>query len=161
MAQDFARGVYKSSAWQKNRRNYLNAPVDTAGEVCVMCDDGWHRRSDDAWVPSSSVVPPGMCERCFARGELNVADIVHHKVHLTPKNINDTRVTLSYDNLQRLCRDCHAVVHSGHGEPRATFDESGNLVRNDRTESFRAQVARLLETADDRRNIYSRRRNGR
>lgn len=48
----------------------------------------------------------GICERCGAAG-----DIVHHKAHLTPANINDPRVALSFDNLELLCQDCHNKEH--------------------------------------------------
>ena len=41
-------------------------------------------------------------------------EIVHHKIALTPDNINDPSVSLSWDNLELLCRDCHGKEHSGH-----------------------------------------------
>lgn len=67
----------------------------------------------------------GLCERC---GE--VACIVHHKTHLTAQNMADTDITLGWDNLQALCRDCHAVVH-GYSVCAAgvAFDENGNVVK--------------------------------
>ena len=106
MAQDFAAAFYRSPAWLRNRKNYLMRAIETPWGVC----------------------PPGMCERCFKLGRTVPAKVVHHKVHLTPENISDPRITLSYDNLQRLCQDCHAFVHSGQPESRVTFDESGNVV---------------------------------
>lgn len=75
------------------------------------------------------VVPPGMCELCYANGDVVPAKVVHHKVHLTPQNIGDPHVTLSFSNFQRLCQDCHALVHSGQERPRAAFDEHGNVIR--------------------------------
>src|SRR5690606_16040460 len=48
----------------------------------------------------------GLCERCGAGGK-----IVHHKVYLTTDNINDPEVTLSFDNLELLCQDCHNREH--------------------------------------------------
>lgn len=72
----------------------------------------------------------GLCERCLARGEVVAGEIVHHKVHLTPQNINDPAVALSFSNLELLCRDCHGVAHSERVfEQRVAFDEDGNLVR--------------------------------
>ena len=68
----------------------------------------------------------GLCVRCGKPGE-----IVHHKVHLTPRNINDMEIALSADNLELLCRDCHAAAH-GLTAPTAeglAFDEKGNLIR--------------------------------
>ena len=47
-----------------------------------------------------------LCEECGAAGE-----IVHHIKHITPDNINDPNITLGFDNLQLLCRDCHAKKH--------------------------------------------------
>lgn len=53
----------------------------------------------------------GLCERCLARGIYKAGEIVHHKIPLTPENMNDPRITLSFSNLQLLCRDCHALTH--------------------------------------------------
>lgn len=65
-----------------------------------------------------------ICDRC---GE--PADIVHHKEYLTPKNINDPRLTLSWNNLEALCQDCHNKEHHGSNGLREGFyfDEEGNL----------------------------------
>lgn len=53
----------------------------------------------------------GLCEDCLSRGMYKPGDTVHHKVHLSPDNINDPAVSLSWSNLELLCRDCHAVRH--------------------------------------------------
>lgn len=75
----------------------------------------------------------GLCERCRERGVVKAGEIVHHKQHLEPRNINDPSVTLSFTNLELLCRDCHAAEHPEiYGEvieQRVAFDENGNLVR--------------------------------
>lgn len=68
----------------------------------------------------------GLCERCKEKGLYNAGEIVHHKTHLTPQNINNANVTLSWSNLQLLCRDCHAEAHKGE-EKRYVFDENGNI----------------------------------
>ena len=74
----------------------------------------------------------GLCVRCGKPGE-----IVHHKVHLTPQNIDDPDISLSTDNLELLCRECHALEHQG--EPCTAeglmFDEDGNLVEREVYES--------------------------
>lgn len=80
---------------------------------------------DSPW----GIIPPLMCERCYEAGKLVPAKVVHHKVHLSPQNINDPNITLSFDNFQRLCQDCHAAVHSGQEPMRMSFDEHGNVVR--------------------------------
>ena len=68
----------------------------------------------------------GLCERCLARGEINPGVIVHHKIHLTPENITDPMIALSWDNLELLCRDCHALAHKP--EKRFKVDELGRVV---------------------------------
>jgi len=65
----------------------------------------------------------GVCE--YGPGE-----IVHHKVWLTPSNIHNPAITLGEDNLELLCRVCHAIEHEGQ-LPTARdlmFDEEGNLI---------------------------------
>lgn len=53
----------------------------------------------------------GLCERCLARGLVVPADQVHHIRKLTPENLNDPAVTLSWDNLEALCFECHIAEH--------------------------------------------------
>lgn len=66
-----------------------------------------------------------ICEKCGG-----LATIVHHKIYLTPNNINDPAIALSHDNLEAVCQDCHNVEH--HGKPLAdvgyTFTEAGEIV---------------------------------
>jgi len=67
----------------------------------------------------------GLCVRCGAPGA-----IVHHKTELTPRNIDDPMITLNEDNLETVCRTCHAIIHEGT-PPIAdglAFDEDGNVV---------------------------------
>lgn len=68
----------------------------------------------------------GLCERCIKRGLYVPGEIVHHRTHLTPDNINDPEITLSWSNLELLCRDCHADAHRGY-EKRFTVDEKGRV----------------------------------
>lgn len=50
---------------------------------------------------------------------------MHHKKHLTPKNINDPEITLNWDNLELLCLDCHQKEHDkGH---RYRVDPDGRV----------------------------------
>ena len=39
------------------------------------------------------------------------AAIVHHKIELTPDNISNPDITLGFDNLEAVCRECHAKIH--------------------------------------------------
>lgn len=50
---------------------------------------------------------------------------MHHKRELTPENINDPAVSLSWDNLELLCRDCHGKAHGA--VKRYKVDEMGRV----------------------------------
>lgn len=69
----------------------------------------------------------GLCENCLERGLITPGEIVHHKIPLTPDNINDTNITFSWDNLKLLCRECHAEVH-GQRKRRYKVDAIGRLI---------------------------------
>ena len=80
----------------------------------------------------------GLCVRCGAPGV-----IVHHIQPLTPANIDDPSISLNEDNLETLCRACHAIAH-GATPPLAdglAFDEYGNVVE--------ASLAPELRVDDD------------
>lgn len=70
----------------------------------------------------------GICERC---GQPNSKQ-VHHKIYLTPENINNPEITLGFDNFELLCDLCHQKEH--HEKYSATewglaFDENGDLIQ--------------------------------
>lgn len=54
----------------------------------------------------------GLCEECYKHGIIKPAVIVHHKIHISTMNIYNPEVTLNWNNLEALCRDCHAKRHS-------------------------------------------------
>ena len=68
----------------------------------------------------------GLCEKCQCAGK-----IVHHKVGLTPENINDPTITLNWENLELLCQECHNQVHFACEAVVGdlAFDADGNLVQ--------------------------------
>lgn len=68
----------------------------------------------------------GLCEACLSKGLYRPGEIVHHKTPLTPENISNPEVTMNWDNLQLLCRDCHAVAHKP--EKRYKVDELGRII---------------------------------
>ena len=68
----------------------------------------------------------GLCEICLSKGYYVPGEVVHHKVHLTPENINDPNITLCFDNLQLVCRNCHADIHSRLPR-RYVIDENGRV----------------------------------
>jgi len=80
--------------------------------------------TDRAWAYSFYISPAwvkcragyaksrgGLCERCAAKGLAVPGDEVHHKKRLTPKNVRDPAVALSWDNLELLCKACHLEEH--------------------------------------------------
>ena len=52
-----------------------------------------------------------LCEECLRQGIYRPAEIVHHKIELDPVNIENPEITLSFNNLEAVCRECHAKVH--------------------------------------------------
>lgn len=82
------------------------------------CRSGYiaHRQSIDG----------GMCEE----GCGGLGFIVHHKVKLTPVNINDALIALGWDNLEYVCKDCHDKIHHEdmHGPSLCSFDEDGQPI---------------------------------
>lgn len=68
----------------------------------------------------------GLCEDCLAEGRYTPAEIVHHIVELTPDNIRDPRIALSWSNLRAVCRECHAKEH-GARDRRYVVDEMGRV----------------------------------
>ena len=69
-----------------------------------------------------------LCERHAAKGELEPATIAHHMTYLTQDNIHDPEISLSWENLEALCQQCHNDEHHGSGQERKYyFDSEGNL----------------------------------
>lgn len=72
----------------------------------------------------------GLCEICRAKGILKPGEIVHHKVHIDPKNIEDPNITLSWNNLQLVCREHHAEIHDSR-KRRYKTDDYGRVIIRD------------------------------
>lgn len=73
----------------------------------------------------------GLCERHLQRGQIVPGYIVHHKIELTPANINDPSISLNHEHLEYLCLDCHNEehLHKGEAPPRRyVFAEDGQLL---------------------------------
>lgn len=62
---------------------------------------------------------------CRARGLIVPGEIVHHKIHIEPENINNPNIALNWDNLQLLCRQCHGEAHGT--AKRYKVDEFGRV----------------------------------
>ena len=56
-----------------------------------------------------------LCENCLRKGIYKPGEIVHHIIELDPVNINNPEIALNFNNLELLCRDCHAEVHKHSG----------------------------------------------
>ncbi|HQB10978.1 MAG TPA: HNH endonuclease [bacterium] len=72
----------------------------------------------------------GLCERCRAKGRINPAKIVHHKIFLNQANINDPLITLNWHNLEAVCKQCHEEIHENCGRKqskRYIVDDSGRI----------------------------------
>ena len=67
-----------------------------------------------------------LCEVCLEQGLYKPCEIVHHKIILTPENITDPSVTLDWNNLQCVCRDCHATIHDKR-KRRYRIDDLGRV----------------------------------
>ena len=67
-----------------------------------------------------------LCELCLEQGLYKPCEIVHHKIILTPENITDPSVTLDWNNLQCVCRDCHATIHDKR-KRRYKIDDLGRV----------------------------------
>lgn len=68
-----------------------------------------------------------------------VGNLVHHKIPLDDKKVDDVRFSINFDNLECLCKSCHDSIHhrlegrNGNENPHfiVTFDEDGNtLIEN-------------------------------
>ena len=103
MAREFARKFYHSSDWQRCRERYIQL------------------------MP---IYKRGLCEECYKNGKHVLGEELHHKIFLTPNNINDRNITLNHDNLIFLCRECHKKIHEKRKEREYIFDDNGNLIPN-------------------------------
>jgi len=80
------------------------------------------RKTREAYAKSQG----GLCERCLAKGLYNAGAIVHHKKYISPENINEPDVLLNWDNLELVCRECHAQEHIAT-DKRYTIDATGRV----------------------------------
>lgn len=104
----------------------------------VLMAKSWAKAfyKSDAWkscrlgyIAERKRIDGGMCETCGER----LGYIVHHKIILTPHNIQDPEVALNWKYLAYECKPCHDQ-HEGHGIKRAVlpvceFDFDGNPIK--------------------------------
>lgn len=88
-----------------------------------------------------------LCENCLRHGIYRPGVIVHHIIEITPDNIERPEIVLNFNNLELLCRECHAEVHEQSGgrwaevnarkraqrehEQRYKIDEFGRVSTNE------------------------------
>lgn len=77
------------------------------------------QRCRAAYISHRKSVDGGMCETCHEKPGY----IVHHKIELTPENINNPDIALGFGNLKYDCHECH---NKEHGKNR---DEAPGLVQ--------------------------------
>ncbi len=68
-----------------------------------------------------------LCENCLARGIYKPGEIVHHIEHITPENISNPEITLNFNNLELVCRDCHAEKHKAKKIFRYEISPDGHV----------------------------------
>ena len=68
------------------------------------------QRCRDSYIADRTMIDGGLCEVCCKK----LGYIVHHKIHLTPVNINNPEIALNHKNLSYECKECHDK-HDGHG----------------------------------------------
>lgn len=80
------------------------------------------RKCRAGYIAERRAIDGGLCERC----RQVPGYIVHHKVWLTPQNINNPDISLCHDNLEYVCLDCHNRIEN---ESRyCLFDDVGNTI---------------------------------
>ena len=83
-----------------------------------------------SYIQKRILIDGGMCEICHK----DPIRIVHHKILLTPININDADVALNHCNLEGNCKACHDAQDEhfldsiNASKPNCLFDEFGNPV---------------------------------
>jgi len=56
-----------------------------------------------------------VCQRCSEVVIDTSKLIAHHRIPLSPANINDINITLNQENIEIICFDCHNVEHRRYG----------------------------------------------
>lgn len=85
-------------------------------------DSSAWKKTRKAFIDYRISIDGGMCQKCKDA----LGYIVDHIEELTPDNINNPTITLSFDNFQYLCLKCHNTKTFGEKEnERYYFDSRG------------------------------------
>ena len=100
---------------------YLSGPgVFSSVRVFVMTYEQFYKTK--AWLKCREAFlkyKGGLCERCFTKGLIVPAVLVHHKQYLNDDTVNDPELALNFDNLEALCWSCHEQEHQrSHKGPK-------------------------------------------
>lgn len=83
------------------------------------------RKTRKAFIKYRQSIDGGLCEMCKEK----MGYIVDHKIELTPYNINNPDISLSFNNFQYLCHNCHnKKTFRKWGEQKYEFDDNGMVV---------------------------------
>lgn len=69
------------------------------------------RNARSLYISMRISIDGGLCETCRKQHGY----IVHHKIPLTPDNINDQEISLNLNNFKYDCKDCHDKEDENHG----------------------------------------------
>ena len=112
---------YNSKSWIHLRDNYAKSQ----DYICERCGRPCYTKNDPRYL------------RMVGQNINALFGIVHHIEHLTDATIQDTRVSMEWDNLEYLCIACHNKEHhSGKGKDArevrddVKFDERGKVIFN-------------------------------
>ena len=74
----------------------------------------------------------GLCERCLKAGRYTAGVIVHHIIPLNENNVNNQNITLNWNNLELVCRNCHQEIHKHDYVRRRRYviDSNGRVITN-------------------------------
>ena len=111
MSYGVRKEFYNSKAWKTIRKNiWLKQNL-----LCARCGKPVYVDGISDYIPK----------------EYRTTGIVHHKEYLNDINITDDNITISEDNLEGLCIDCHNKEHFNTLSTRDgyMFDEYGNLIK--------------------------------
>ena len=76
----------------------------------------------------------GLCEICLSKGLIKQGEIVHHIIEMDSEKIHNERLAFGFDNLQLVCRECHAKIHDDgiKRKKRYMIDREGRVLSYDK-----------------------------
>lgn len=82
------------------------------------------KRCRNLYIQNRINIDGGLCERCHKK----IGYIVHHKIYLTQLNIANPSISLSLENLEYLCHQCHDIEHLNANHLRVDFNADGDVL---------------------------------